>query len=267
MTLGITLYSIPNDLFVGLAFVSAFIISLILIRSSYILSDRIPNNYPNSMIFCAIIGANILKIISVLGLICTLFLSPNIPQDGSYPDFFTIGNFDYGWWVALRIGVSFLVLLCSFVFESHYLLRMFVIGLSICLAIIDLSSEMNWAHSISCYEHGLCNVNMNMNGLSSNNVEDNSNNYQIFGVNYQYSTYTNYNLAPQYQYLLAWRNIVSAFLYLMIFSLSIWGIVIHGIFDNELFIPRGELREMSKQLDKIRENLGRKIENENMKID
>jgi len=220
---GITFYSLPNDLIIGVIFMMSILSSLLLIRILYIRMHA-PHHYPSDPMNLAVLGGRSLKALAVLMLIALSLLGFRVNASaprGSVDEhsMWTLDALTRGWWCIIRITLGALAALCAAVADKHWILRMWPSVTAPLIPILDLISQSHLATRISCIEHGLC-------------VDDDD------------EKSTLYNLA--------WRDIVSSIISLTFTMVCIWLWLQYGLYSNDLSLPRAELRAMSQRLDKTK---------------
>lgn len=213
-------HNIPNSQALGYTLVISILLSGLLIRAVYWLSDNYKLQfYPDNHTYLAVVGKRWYVNCCLISVIITSLLAFRITASvfgESTNNYFSIPYMSIGWWCIIRIMLCSFSCLSACLFDSNIFFRIYCISSYIILSLLDMFSELSLIQPYNCMVNGTCTR------IQSDYI----------GVN-----------------LMIWRDLLSIILNLTALALSSWLLAVYGWNQsNQLYLPKLEHRMVSQRL-------------------
>jgi hypothetical protein len=237
--MGLIFHDAPNEIYLWSSGMIAALLCTVIMRLVYLLADGparprdtadakdwwdwvliklIPvREYQSTQTNIASRGLRCLKVTAMLAFLQSIPMLTNYYGEPvtSLLDYASVNSGD---WVLARFLLVAMTCACAYMFQDQSFFRIFS-SLNFCfLGGVSLVSQIQMAFGIHCLETGAC---------------------ESEGV------------ALDYLYFLAWMDLLGAVIMLTGAGLAMWLTGLFGACGNNLFLPRGEHRALSKKLDSM----------------
>jgi len=208
----------PVSTYVVIPLVAGVVGSALLVRSLYRFT-RTGGDYKNLGAMLAARGHRILKIITLLTLLCTLLLGFRGNTASPYPlSYWSLSAINESRWAVTRIMVTGVMAANAMVFDAHMVFRWMTVLLLPLLSILDLCSFADFTERIACIERGIC----------------------AYGAG-----------ALNRMTWLAYRDVVGCSMMLICLGVSLSLLVLFGLCSNRLYLPKKEHRVFASHVDRM----------------